>query len=143
MLKRKNYITSDCSEDQKYKELLRACPFIDNQELDTGMLFIKVSYKLMMIKIKDRDLIEGFDDYVKLHLHPRPVLVLMTMKALADILPSNEFVRINRSYIIPVSKILSINKRKVRVAEKEVSIGTRYTNAYKQLLGTPGLKVGN
>lgn len=136
MLKRKKIATKDCIEGQNDKELLRACPFLEGGDIQTATLFIKVNYKLMRIRLKDIDLIEGLDDYVRIHVHPRPVLVLMTLKALVNMLPAKEFVRINRSYIVPINKIEGFDKTKVRVVRKEIRIGISYTNAYNHLLTT-------
>ena len=103
-------------------------------------IFIKVDYQLMKINLKDIELIEGLDDYIRIHTKPKPVLTLMTLKSLQEKLPVHEFVRIHRSYIVPIGKIESFGKSKVKLAGKEIPVGSSYGEVYQQLLKTKGLE---
>jgi DNA-binding LytR/AlgR family response regulator len=114
--------------------------FLSSQQLERASIFVKVDYQLMKINLKDIDLIEGLDDYIRIHIKPKPVLTLLTLKSLQERLPSNEFIRIHRSYIVPVSKIESFGKSKVRVAGKEIPVGSSYSDSYQQLLKSKGLE---
>lgn len=114
--------------------------FLNNQELQMASIFIKVDYQLMKINLKDIELIEGLDDYIRIHTRPKPVLTLMTLKSLQEKLPAHEFVRIHRSYIVPVSKIESFGRTKVKVAGKEIPVGSSYGEVYQQLLKIKGLE---
>lgn len=122
----------------KAKEYLE---FLSNQELQMASIFIKVDYQLMKINLKEIDLIEGLDDYIRIYVKPKPVLVLMTLKSLQEKLPVHEFIRIHRSYIIPISKIESFGKNKVKVSGKEVPIGSSYGDVYQQLLVAKGIQL--
>lgn len=114
--------------------------FLSNQEMQMASIFIKVDYQLMKINLKDIDLIEGLDDYIRIHLKPKPILTLMTLKSLQEKLPSQEFVRIHRSYIVPLSKIESFGKSKVKVAGKEIPVGSSYGEIYQQILKAKSLE---
>jgi DNA-binding LytR/AlgR family response regulator len=114
--------------------------FLSNQELQTASIFIKVDYQLMKLNLKDIELIEGLDDYIRIHMRPKPILTLMTLKGLQEKLPPQEFVRIHRSYIVPVSKIERFGKSKVKVAGKEIPVGSSYSEVYQQLLKSKGLQ---
>ena len=121
----------------KAKEYLE---FLSNQEMQMASIFVKVDYQLMKINLKEIDLIEGLDDYIRITIQPRPVLTLMTLKSLLEKLPPKEFIRIHRSYIVPVNKIESFGKTKVKVAGKEIPIGSSYSDVYQQLLKTKGIE---
>ena len=121
----------------KAKEYLE---FLNSQELQLASIFIKVDYQLMKINLKDIELIEGLDDYIRIHIKPRPVLTLMTLKSLQEKLPTQEFIRLHRSYIIPVSKIESFGKSKIKVSGRELPIGSSYGEVYQQLLKSKGLE---
>jgi DNA-binding LytR/AlgR family response regulator len=58
----------------------------------------------------------------------------MTLKGIQEKLPSKEFIRIHRSYIIPIAKVEKFSKSKVFVAGKELPIGTSYADVYDVLL---------
>jgi DNA-binding LytR/AlgR family response regulator len=109
--------------------------FLSSQELQMNSLYIKVNYEMMKINLKDIDLIEALDDYIKIHIKPTPVLTLMTLKTMLEKLPSKEFARVHRSYIVPLSKVEKFNKNKLQVAGKEIPIGSSYADVYDTLLG--------
>ncbi len=122
----------------KAKEYLE---FLSNQELQMASIFIKVDYQLMKINLKEIELIEGLDDYIRIYIKPKPVLALMTLKSLQEKLPAHEFIRIHRSYIIPISRIESFGKNKVKVNGKEIPIGSSYGDVYQQLLVAKGIQL--
>jgi two-component system LytT family response regulator len=51
------------------------------------------------------DFIEAQDDYVAVHTEGKKYLKQLTMKYLEESLPSDDFVRVHRSYLISVSRI--------------------------------------
>ncbi|PZX65560.1 LytR/AlgR family response regulator transcription factor [Hydrotalea sandarakina] len=108
--------------------------FLSSQELQLNSIYVKVNYEMMKINLKDIELIEALDDYIKIHIKPYPVLTLMTLKNMQEKLPEKEFVRVHRSYIIPISKVEKFNKNKIYVAGKEIPIGSSYSDVYDLLL---------
>lgn len=94
-------------------------------------LFIRADYSLIKININDIIYLEGLNDYVKFHLeNQKPVIARMTLKMLVDRLPSNEFIRAHRSYIVPIKKINFIRNRVIHIFENdkdiEIPIGKSY-----------------
>ncbi|MBL7759600.1 MAG: response regulator transcription factor [Sediminibacterium sp.] len=125
----------------EYDRFLKACyktkeylEFLSNQELQLNSIFIKVNYEIMKINLKDIELIEALDDYIKVYIKPTPVLTLMTLKSIAEKLPSRDFLRVHRSFIVPVHKVEKFSKTKIVVAGKEIPIGSSYNTVYDQLL---------
>jgi DNA-binding LytR/AlgR family response regulator len=108
--------------------------FLSSQDLQMSSIFIKANYEMMKINLKDIDLIEALDDYIKLYIKPTPILTLMTLKSIQEKLPAKEFIRIHRSYIIPIAKVEKFSKSKVFVSGKELPIGTSYADVYDVLL---------
>ncbi len=91
-------------------------------------LFVRADYSLIKIAINDIALIEGLDDYLKIHLlnNPKPIVTRMTMKGIMEKLSSTEFIRVHRSFIIPFSKIENVRKKMISIAGKEIPIGSSY-----------------
>lgn len=115
----------------KAKEYLE---FLSSQELQLNSIYIKVNYEMMKINLKDIDLIEALDDYIKIYIKPYPVLTLMTLKTFSEKLPENSFARVHRSYIVPLAKIEKFSKNKLQVAGKEIPIGSSYGHVYDKLI---------
>ena len=69
------------------------------EEIDS--IFVKSEYKLVQIELRNILYVEGLKDYIKIYEEdsPKPVLSLMSMKAMEDLLPASQFIRVHRSYI--------------------------------------------
>lgn len=99
-------------------------------------IFVKADHKLIRILFKDILYIEGWKDYVKIHLKdkPHPILSLMSIKGLEESLPSSRFIRIHRSFIIQKNKIDSISKNRVTIGNKELPIGESYKQEFNKVI---------
>lgn len=76
------------------------------------------------------DWIEAADNYVEVHVGDRVVLLRMTMQTAEQKLRSRGFVRIHRRYLVNCKRIAAIlgtnGDRRVRIAGKELPVGSRY-----------------
>ena len=80
-------------------------------------LFVRSEYRILKIELATIEYIEGLEDYIKIHLvNARPILTLMTLKAVLEKLPAQKFKRIHRSYIVAKSKVVSVLNKKVTLA---------------------------
>jgi two-component system LytT family response regulator len=96
-------------------------------------LFVRSEYHLVQIDIDTIEYIESVEDYIRIHLSAgRPVMTLMTMKAILEKLPAGVFQRIHRSYIVPVAKIRSVLNKKVRLGAVELPVGDSYSEAVRR-----------
>ncbi|MFM9019867.1 MAG: LytR/AlgR family response regulator transcription factor [Sediminibacterium sp.] len=125
----------------EYDRFLKGCykakeyiEFLSSQELQMNSIFVKVNYEIMKINLKDIDLIEALDDYIKIYIPPTPVLTLMTLKNIAEKLPTRDFIRVHRSFIVPIAKVDKFSKTKLWVKGKEIPIGSSYSHVYDQLM---------
>ena len=102
-------------------------------------IFVKTEYRLQQIDLDNITFIEGFKDYVSIHLADGsdPVLSLMRMKKLEELLPSDRFVRVQKSYIVQISKIEAIERSHIIIGKDRVPIGETYQEAlFKALSGS-------
>jgi len=98
-------------------------------------IFVKSDYQNLRISTKDILYIEGFDDYIRIHLdNGKSIFTLMSLKSILEKLPENEFIRIHRSYIVSIRKIQRIYNQMVLLGEKELPIGKSYVDTVKSLL---------
>lgn len=102
---------------------------IGNNSLEDAYILIRADYKLNKIYLKDIQFIEGLDDYIQIHIAGKPKIVArMSMKNIVEQLPKNDFLRIHRSFIVPIQKISSIQSKSVFINELEFPIGDTYKN---------------
>ncbi|MES2109900.1 MAG: response regulator transcription factor [Bacteroidota bacterium] len=91
-------------------------------------IFIKQENKLVKINLDEILLVEGMQNYVKLHLKDKVMITANTMKVMDDLLPAHKFLRVHRSFIVPVAEISAIAGNAVETTYKNVPIGLSYKN---------------
>jgi len=75
---------------------------------DTSRIVIKDGEKINLIPFADVIYLEAYDDYVKIHTTQGRFVKKQTMSYYEKSLPSHLFIRIHRSYIIPINRIQRI-----------------------------------
>jgi DNA-binding LytR/AlgR family response regulator len=100
-------------------------------------IFIHADYSLMKIMLEDILYIEGLKDYIKIHVRNQkyPIVCRMTMKLISEKLPSDEFLRIHKSFIVSLKKIESIRNQKVKIGENHIPLSDSYSEQFYQTIG--------
>jgi len=90
-------------------------------------IFVRADFSLVKIPIDDILYIEGLADYLKIYIKDRKtVVVRMTMKEMMEKLPSPEFIRVHRSFILPFRAIEAVRGATIYSADQEFPIGRTY-----------------
>jgi DNA-binding LytR/AlgR family response regulator len=101
------------------------------KETAPNFILLRADYSLVKVLFTDILLIEGLDDYLKIHLASRkPLVVRMTMKGIAEKLPEKEFIRVHRSFIVPFSRIEGVRNKVISVGGLQVPIGNSYEESF-------------
>lgn len=106
------------------------------KEEEIESIFVKSEYKLIQIELKKILYIEGLKDYIKIYLEdsPRPVLSLMSMKAIEEILPPSRFIRVHRSFIVQKDKIRVVDRGRIVFDKVYIPISDSYKQAFQSFL---------
>jgi len=99
--------------------------------------FINVDYSLVKLVFADIMWIEGFKDYLKIHLKSssRPVVARITMKSIEEQLPASMFIRVQKSFIVSKEHITAVRKNSVFINDIEIPVGDNYKEAITALTG--------
>ncbi|HNB82091.1 MAG TPA: LytTR family DNA-binding domain-containing protein [Chitinophagaceae bacterium] len=90
-------------------------------------IFVKADYSLVKIQLQDIQYIEAFADYLKIYLpNKKFILTRMTMKSVTERLPVHEFIRVHRSFIVPLKHIKSVRNKIIQLPGVEIPIGNSY-----------------
>lgn len=90
-------------------------------------LMIRADYKLHRIEFEDILLLEGLDDYIQIHLKNKTKIVArISMKNILGKLPETKFIRVHRSYIIPINKVKTIQNKVIQIDEFSIPIGETF-----------------
>ena len=115
-----------CNKAKEYSEYLNP-----RESTPQANLFVRSEYALVKIPYQEIFYLETMDDYIKIHLtEGRTVLTLMSMKKMLEKLPSEEFIRVHRSYIIPFSNIKSVSSKSISLGKIDIPIGASYKNDF-------------
>jgi DNA-binding LytR/AlgR family response regulator len=99
-----------------------------------GYIFVKVETKMIRVELDDILYIEGLKNYVSIHTKTQRIITLQVMKQLEEILPTNRFVRIHKSFIVALDKINSIERQQIHMKDRVIPIGTTYQEQFFKLL---------
>lgn len=98
---------------------------------NAGHLIIKSDYKLNKVPFADIIYIEGLGEYVKIYTPGKTHITLAAMKDLENSLSQSGFVRIHKSYLISVNKIITYNKTEVKLTGNiKLPVGRVYKDGF-------------
>lgn len=99
-------------------------------------MYVKSEYRTIRINLKDILYVEGLKDYVKIYLEgqPKPILSLMSMKALEEYLPSPQFLRVHRSFIVQMEKIEILERGRIVFGQNYIPISESNKNVIQDYI---------
>ena len=115
---------------QKAVQQINAGNETQQETPEDDYIFVKTESKgkLLKINLADIDFIESMKNYVAIHRGGQKTLVYTSMKELEEHLPKKQFIRVHKSFIIPISRITGIEGNLVRLKNvtAEILIGENY-----------------
>lgn len=128
-----DYLLKPITFDKFHKAVSKFTDFVTLEAKETNNhLFVKVDGKQVKINPEDIFFIEGLSDYIRIHLQKERLVVLDNLKDFINKLPSKEFMRIHKSYIIQLDKIKSIDGNLIYHALGSTPIGETYKSEIKR-----------
>ena len=100
-------------------------------------IFLKVDGEYRQIAISDIIYVSGMKDYVMFYLDSerRPLVTHLTMKSVEDMLPTQQFMRVHRSFIVCLDKIRKVDRNDcIYIGEEIIHVTEAYLPAFQQYL---------
>lgn len=113
---------------EKFRQVIN----YSNRETEDNIT-VKVEYQNVKLPLSSIIYIEAMDNYVKINtINSRTTLSQMSMKAIEELLPSDTFFRVHKSFIVARSAIESYNKSVITLKYKQtqIPIGRTYQNSF-------------
>jgi DNA-binding LytR/AlgR family response regulator len=105
-------------------------------EHEINFMFVKSNGKFERVFFHDILLVEAMQNYVILHLSNQKLVVYITMSGMEAQLPSARFMRVHKSYIVPVDKVQAIQNHELIIAQFKVPVSrTLYEAVCNRILG--------
>ena len=106
---------------------------------DNSTIFLKVDGEYRQIAVSNILYVCGMKDYVMFYLdsQPKPLITHLTMKSVEDMLPSQQFMRVHRSYIVALDKIRKVDRNDcIYIGNEIIHVTEAYLSAFHQYFAT-------
>jgi DNA-binding LytR/AlgR family response regulator len=107
----------------------------ENTVQEEDYIFIKTDGKIYRIEYADFLYAEANGNYSKIFTRSQIYITATNFSSLEQLLPSRQFIKTHRSFIINKSKISRIEGNRVYIGEREIPIGKNYKHQLFQELG--------
>lgn len=101
-------------------------PALSTNSNTEPFLYIKMDKRILKIYLDTIIYIESQKDYVRIITRERDVITKQKISYLEERLPSKQFLRIHRSYLVAINKITAFSGINVEIGEIELPIGRSY-----------------
>ncbi len=105
-----------------------------NADLFANAMFVKSNQKIVKILFDQIQYIEGLREYVSIFTTTGRHVVLQSLSRLMEILPSDKFMRVHRSYIINVTCIDAIENNSIIIGKTEIVISKSQKQAFMDII---------
>lgn len=89
---------------------------------------------LVKVFLENINWIQAMDNYVIIATNTDQFVVHSTMKDIEMKLPGEKFLRVHRSYIIPIEKINVLDENTVLIGDKTIPVGKSYKDTFMNRL---------
>lgn len=124
---------------EKARKLIDVQQTASQPKQQPNTVFIRVDGEWRNITVDQIIYVNGMKDYVLFYLdsEKKPLISHLTMKAVEEMLPSDKFLRIHRSYIVAVDKIKKVDRNDcVYIGEEIIHIPDGYLQTFRKFLET-------
>lgn len=103
-----------------------------NSDKSDRYVFVKSGKKEVKLYIKDILYIEGLKDYLNIVTTKNRIITLHSFKSLLELLNSDNFVRVHKSYVIALDKIQFLEHNHVKIADRRIPVSATYRKILQQ-----------
>ncbi|HEY0680042.1 MAG TPA: LytTR family DNA-binding domain-containing protein [Chitinophagaceae bacterium] len=109
---------------------------IDAPKPEAPFFYIKSDRKFIKILSEEVVYIESLRNHIKVVTDSGNYITLLSISQMEEKLSQQHFVRIHRSFIVPISRIKEFSQTQVTVLNHELPIGSLYRNAVLKRLNS-------
>lgn len=107
---------------------------IDKVQNDLGIkqqkdyMFVKTEYRMERINFSDILYIEGQGAYLRIITQKAKIMTLLNFQSMESLLPSDNFIRVHKSFIVAMNKIENIERNIIKIEDQRIPIGLSYSD---------------
>jgi DNA-binding LytR/AlgR family response regulator len=142
-----DYLLKPISFERFYKSVEKVYDIITEKKHQTtatplqlvneekNYIFVKTEYRMQRVDFKDILYIEGLKEYLIIKMVTGRVITLQSFKHMEEMLPSSNFIRVHKSYMVAIDKIEFIERNRIKISDKLIPIGDTYKKVFYDTLG--------
>lgn len=96
-------------------------------------IFIKSGYEQFRVKLEEILFVKSIGNYMQFVFENRKITCRITINEVETLLPSSDFIRIHRSYIVAKKHIWKMDKKSIWIKQTEIPIGSAYSKIIEKL----------
>ena len=100
-------------------------PNLGEPSVLTDRIFVRYRDRMVKIMFDDIFYIEADRSYCKLFLESEEILLVMSLKSVADKIPEEDFLRIHRSYLVNLKKVDEVEMNSIRLGRYHVPMSKK------------------
>jgi DNA-binding LytR/AlgR family response regulator len=127
-----DYLVKPISFDRFLKAALKAKEYYEVRQKNDAdkksaaeagdYFFIKADSKLVKVSFNDILFVEALQNYVVVHTQEKKLITYLTFKSVEEYLPSSQFIKVHKSFIVSATKIDSIEGNDIRIGQHQIPI---------------------
>lgn len=114
--------------------LLTQEPFESERKSGVDSIYLRIDRRQVRIILDEILYIESSKDYINIFTQDKNFSCRQTITSIEALISQNQFVRIHRSFIVPINKIKSYTHELVEINKKELPIGKFYLNHFLKIM---------
>lgn len=96
--------------------------------------FVKTEFRMQRVDFDNILYVEGMKEYLMIHTASEKIMTLQNFKNLEDVLPTENFIRVHKSYLVAINKIKSVERNRISIGETIIPVGDTYKEAFSVIL---------
>ncbi len=96
--------------------------------------FVKTETRIEKVLYADVLYVEGMGDYWRIITTTKKIMSLLNYKKLEEILPPTQFVRVHKSFIVALDKIDSVERNRIKIADRLIPISETFRKVFFDLI---------
>ncbi|MEO6639270.1 MAG: LytTR family DNA-binding domain-containing protein [Ginsengibacter sp.] len=136
-----DYLVKPISFDRFVKAALKAKEYFEIRTGNTGSIkeeadyfYVKANNKIEKIRVEDICYAEALQNYICIHTKDKKYTTYLTFKSLEEYLPANKFLKIQKSFIVAISKVESLEPGHVNVLNQSLPVSRSIKNEVMEKL---------
>jgi DNA-binding LytR/AlgR family response regulator len=125
-----DYLLKPVTEARFLKAVHKARAYYERQT--PAFIYVKSSRKIEKVMLADILCIEARLNYVMIHLEKSKIITYASIKSMSALLPSRDFRKVHKSFIVSVARIKSIDGNILSVGDKVIPISRGHKTALMQ-----------